>query len=260
MTGRPTNQFDGELAALRHQREIESLGDSTLVDDVLDGVAHLAEKTGLPVLPGLFRKALKSGRVPVEEMVDRLEAAAFEEIRRIWEHLNGQKRRQEEFEGRLNSQEAQVASIAAFFHGLRTSDPHKHSRLARLTVNSIFADDLAPENLDSMMRAAVELKDADVILLGNLYKWQNSILSERGMNPQKWHGDIQSAQKNLVNSGVLNPQEHLNYRSSYSRLESLGLIQRITSAGDYGVGFELYALLMEGKRLYERLQEIGART
>ena len=50
----------------------------------------------------------------------------------------------------------------------------------------------------------------------------------------------------------------MNYRSSYSRLESLGLIQRITSAGDYGVGYELYALLLEGEKFYERLQEIAA--
>jgi len=36
------------------------------------------------------------------------------------------------------------------------------------------------------------------------------------------------------------------------------LIQQITSINNfYGVGFELYALLLEGKKFYERLQEIA---
>jgi hypothetical protein len=36
MAGRPANQLDGELAALRHQHEMDALGESPVVDQVLD--------------------------------------------------------------------------------------------------------------------------------------------------------------------------------------------------------------------------------
>jgi hypothetical protein len=55
------NQCDGEFAALRHQREMDALGTSPCVDTVMDAMAGLVEKVGIPG-SGLFRKTLKSGR------------------------------------------------------------------------------------------------------------------------------------------------------------------------------------------------------
>jgi hypothetical protein len=34
-------------------------------------------------------------------------------------------------------------------------------------------------------------------------------------------------------------------------------VKWIPSAGDYGVGLEIYGLMLEGKKFYERLQEIA---
>lgn len=150
-----------------------------------------------------------------------------------------------------------IAALA--LRTMQTSVKDRLKRLARIVVNGVKVDDLDSESLDDMMRAAVELKEADIVILGFLYKWQNQILTEKGMTPDKWFGDIQSAHKNLVESGALNPMEHLKYRSSYSRLEGLGLIQAIPAiTNHHGVGYDLYALLMEGKMFHERLQEIGA--
>jgi hypothetical protein len=59
----PINQFDGELAAIRHQREMESLGMPPVVDKALEATASLAEKLKIPGI-GLFRMALKSGQTP----------------------------------------------------------------------------------------------------------------------------------------------------------------------------------------------------
>jgi hypothetical protein len=252
----PRNQFDGELAALQSRREMESLSTSS-VFPVMSEIADVAGEFGVPGA-GLFAKALKSGQTPVEKVVEQIEKGAYAEIARIWKHLEGQDTKLTEFNERLQIQEAKNAYLSAVLHGLRTSDPKKQSCLGALTVNCIYLNDLKPESLDDTMRAAIELKREDVIILGNLYEWQNQILSERGMTPQKWHGDIQQAQRRLIDSRVLNATEHLTYKSSYARLEALGLIQRETSAGDYGVGYELYVLLMEGKKFYERLQEVGA--
>ena len=148
-----------------------------------------------------------------------------------------------------------VAALA--LRAMNTSVKDRLKRMARIVVIGAKVDDLDLESLDDMLRAAVELKEEDILLLGNLYKWQDHILIEKGMNPDKWFSDIQQAHKQFVESRVLNQQDHLKFRSSYTRLESLGLIQEIPSINNhYGVGYELYALLLEGKKFYERLQEI----
>jgi len=248
--------FEGELDALQLSREMESLNISP-VSTVLSNIADVASQFGVPGA-GLFAKALKSGQAPVEKVVAQLENGAYAEIVRIRKHLEGQDARFEEFEARLGSEEARSAYLGAVLHGLRTSDARKHIRLGTLTTNCVYVNDFEPESLDGMMQATVELKEGDIALLGNLYKWQNRILIEKGMNPDKWFSDIQHAHKQFVESGVLNRQDHLRFRSSYMRLESLGLIQEIASINNhYGVGFELYSLLKEGANFYERLQEIA---
>ncbi|MGA2207367.1 MAG: hypothetical protein ABSG10_11625 [Terracidiphilus sp.] len=212
-TDEPENQFDGELAALQHQQEMESLNTSP-VSIALSKVADCTSQLGIPVV-GLFAKALKSGQTPVEKVVEQLQSGAYVEIVRIGKQLEGQDARLTEFETRLQSQEAQNAYLGAVLHGLRTSDPKKQSRLGALTINCVYTADLEPDDLDQTMRTTVELKNTDIVILGNLYKWQNHILNEKGMNPTKWFGDIQQAHKQLIDSGVLNPQDHLRYRSSY---------------------------------------------
>jgi hypothetical protein len=234
---------------------MESLSTSP-VSTALSNIADLISQFGVPGT-GLFARALKSGQTPVEKVVEQLEKGAYAEIARIWKHLEGRDAEFKEFKARLQSQEAQNAYLGAVLHGLRTSDPRKHIRLGTVTINCVYASDLGTESLDGMMQAAVELKEEDIVLLGNLYKWQNHII-EKGMNPDKWYSDIQQAHKQLVESEVLRQQDHLRFRSSYMRLESLGLIQEIPSINNhYGVGYELYALLWEGKKFYERLQEIA---
>lgn len=166
----------------------------------------------------------------------------------------------ERFQRRAESKEFLQVLASGVLQTQRTTQESRLKRMAWIIANGVKENDLDPESGDDMMRSAVELKDADIAILENLYKWQNHILSEKGMNPTKWYGDIQSAHQNLVQSGALNPHEHLSYRSSYLRLERLGLIQQITSINNLdGVGYELYALLMEGKKFYERLQEIAAK-
>jgi hypothetical protein len=256
----PTNMFNGELAALQRSQEMESLSTSP-VSSVLGNIADVIGEFGVPGA-GLFARALRSGQTPVEKVVEQLENGAYAEIARIWKHLEGLgvDARLKEFEARLRSQEAQSAYLGAVLHGLRTSDPRKHIRLGALTINCVYANNLEPESLDGMMQATVELREEDIVLLGSLYKWQNHILTEKGMNPNKWFQDIQQAHKQFVESGVLNQQDHLRFRSSYTRLESLGLIQEIPSINNhYGVGYELYALLLEGKKFYERIQDVGTK-
>lgn len=149
------------------------------------------------------------------------------------------------------------AISALALQAMHTSVKGRLKRLARIVVNDVKEDDLEPESLDDMMRAAVELKDVDVVLLGKIYDSQKSILKEPRMYPTNWFSQVQTRWNEFVDSGALDASKHLVYRSSLSRLESHGLIQKFREVSTAGVGLEPYALLVEGMKFSERLQEIA---
>ncbi len=239
---------------------MDALGDSPAVDGIVDVTVKIAENAGLPPVIGLFRRALKLGQPSLEKMVEDLESAADEEVRRIWGHLEGQSKRQQEFEARLNSHEAQVAYLSACFHGLRTSYPQKHSRLARLTINCIFHDNLEPESLDDMMRAAVELTEWDVSVLGKMYETQKHFLTKRSFS-HDWSTNVGNAWTEWGRIFGIGDDQHLRLRSALSRLQSLGLIAEAQTnfVKDGSLARQAFGLLPEGAKLYQRLKEVATK-
>jgi hypothetical protein len=267
---------DNEVAAVNEQRRNEELAKSSIGDalgsaaTLTGAVVALSESLGANKSYGLavagsvvagmhivdwFRK-LGTGKV--EENLAALGQATEDAFSRVESVLAEQGKSIGEIQKRFDSDELKHAMASASLRALRTSSEVRLKRMALILANGAKDGNLLVEDVDDMLEAAVVLKDEDIVLLGSLYKWQNQILTERGMNPNKWFSDIQSAHKNLVESGALNPADHLKYRSSYSRLGSLGLIQAIPAIHNlYGVGYELYALLTAGKDFYDRLREIG---
>lgn len=163
-------------------------------------------------------------------------------------------------EENLRKKEAAETLANATLHIPRTNLQARLQRLAHIFTNGVRQGELELESTDDMMRAAVELKEADVILLGKIYDSQIDLVNRQlripGTAPTGWHGEIQQVWRDFVNHGGLNPQEHLRYRSSLSRLSSIGLIQQIDITNTYGVGLDIHALLIEGKIFCERIQEI----
>jgi hypothetical protein len=198
----------------------------------------------------------KLGSAKVNENLESLGQATEEALDQVERVLLEHGTTIDEIRSRLNSKEFADGMASASLQALRTAQADRLKRLALILANGVKENDLGPEGLDDMMRAAVELKDEDITLLGKLYLSQNSFLVREGKNPDKWHGDIQQVWHIFVDSGNLPRHEHLSYRSAFSRLESVGLVQQIAGIGHYGVGHDLYALLMEGKKFHERLQEI----
>ena len=266
------NQFDGELAAMKHRRKMEKLHESPATDQLVDLSSTLGTVStagalipgaapamtvvrGLTSIVGLFGKALKQGKPTVERTIDDLEAAFNSEIERVWRHFETHAERQQEFENRMQSQEAQTAMLSALFHALRTSDPDKHLRMAHLTVNCIFNGEMSAESLDAVMQATVQLTGADIALLGRICEFERGILERKNRNSTNMYGEVQSDWGKLVRAGVLNDTQQLAYRSSLTRLQSLGFIQQI-SASQFGIGHEPYMLLEEGLRFYDRVHGI----
>jgi hypothetical protein len=224
------------------------------------GPAGLAAAGSVVAGMGIVEYFRKLGTSKINENLEALGNASEDALNRVESVLKEQGTAIDEIKKRFDSKELRDAMASAALQALRTTQKDRLKRLALVLANGVKDNDLSAEGTDDMMRAVVELKESDIILLGKIYKSQNPMLSRirRGEGPQKWHGDIQQVWQEFVRTGNLNPQEHLSYRSSFARLESLGLIQAVENAGMYGVGQDIYALLMEGAKFYERLQEISA--
>ena len=183
--------------------------------------------------------------------------AVVQDIRRLYRQGEEIRRIVEE---NLRKKETGEILANATLYVPRTNVEARLQRLAHIFANGIQSGKLEPESTDDMMRAAVDLKDTDIVLLGKIYESQLSLVTRQwrspGTAPDGWHSELQRVWREFVNHGALNPQEHLRYRSSLSRLASFGLIQQIDIANRYGIGLDIYALLVEGKEFCERIQEI----
>jgi hypothetical protein len=238
---------------------MESLNDaSPLVEKAIDGAAIVVGCIGFPVR-GFLKRILKSGQTPLEKVVENLESACLYEHEQINNRLVGHDDKILEFEKRLQSVEARDAYFASVVHGMRTSDPAKHSRLGILTVRSIYVGKLNPENLDNLMSATVMLQERDIALLQKIYEYEINTLrrTKRGnRDSTNLFGDLQSDWNELLKARVLDDTTQLVYRSSLGRLESLGFIQQF-AISDAGFGHERYVLLEDGVVFVERIKEIS---
>jgi hypothetical protein len=255
-------QFDSPTEAALSRLKSESLFSSSVdgkVEKAAGIGAYLLEVAGFAGASGgvRFLSALKNLAANKDEAnLIYFGEALVDDIRRLY-RLHEELRHQ--FDNCLESSEFNAAVANATLHITRTNVEIRLKRLSHLIVNGVEASDLEPEGLDDMMRAAVELKDEDIILLDKLYASQNRRLLMQvriGQSPDWWHGSFQTVWQEFINSGALNRQEHLKYRSSFARLESAGLVQHLDNVGTYGIGCDPYALLFEGKKFHERLQEI----
>ncbi len=195
------------------------------------------------------------GSSKVNENLEALGQATEDALNRVENTLREHGTSIAEIKSRIESPEFENGMASASLQALRTTRGDRLKRLALILANGVKEDDLEPESLDDMMRAAVELKDADIVLLGKIYESQKSLLKQSRLNPSNWFSQVQTYWNEFVDSGVLDASKHLVYRSSFSRLESHGLIQKFREISTAAVGLEHYALLEEGLQFYERLQE-----
>jgi hypothetical protein len=255
-------QFDLKTSAALTQLEFEELS-KTPGGEFAEVIGDLISLTGVA---GPF--ALAGGASNLFLKVRRLAGASYGSnliytISAVRDDLVTLSEGHEELRGRIASlptdpKFAEAISAVAL-RAMHTSVKDRLRRLARLIVNGVKADDLEVESLDDMMRAAVELKDADIVLLGKIHGSQGALLRQQRINAGNWFGDVQSYWNDFVNSGALDASKHLLYRSSFSRLESHGLIQKFREISTAGVGLEPYALLEEGMKFYERLQDLAVK-
>ncbi|WP_420239046.1 hypothetical protein ACOBR2_05510 [Telmatobacter bradus] len=154
------------------------------------------------------------------------------------------------------------AVASAALRAMHTSVKDRLKRLARILVNGVKEDDLEAESLDDMMRAAVELKKRDVEVLAHICKMQITLFEPKELKRQRnertnhiqriwqvWWNE--NSQRYAGQDGVV-------FNGSCVRLHSLGLIVPLEGRSHAAQPTSSnYELLYEGKKFYERLQEIA---
>ncbi len=256
-------QFDTPSEAALARIKSESLSSSS-VDGAVDKVTNLGgfilESIGVTGASGGigFLTALKNLAVKKDESnLIYFGDALIDDIRRLY-RLH--KELKQQFDECINSPEFSSGVANATLHITRTNVENRLKRLASIVVNGVKEDDLEPESIDDMMRAAVELKDADISMLGKLYELWKPLLDRvekvkhTTSSSPNFHNEFQNVWHGFGRS--LNPVEQLEYRCSFARLQSHGMIQQVTFSNNE-VGREAYVLLEDGAKFYERLQEIA---
>ena len=260
-------QFDSETAAALTQLEFEELS-KTPGGEFAEIIGDLLMLVGTG---GLW--AVAGGAASLASKVRKLAGASYASnlIYAITAVRNDLKTLYDGHEdlrariGSLGSDPKFAEAIAALaLRAMQTSVKDRLKRLARIIVNGVKEDDLEPESLDDMMRAAVELKDKDINALRFICSRQSKILADAAKWPEQWYDSVRRDwQAGGFEHGIvlqMDKSDDLDLKSSLSRLMAFGFIVSIPPVQTQNSpGLEPYALLYEGKKFYERLQEIAVK-
>ncbi|MGH9605245.1 MAG: hypothetical protein ACRD3N_06035 [Terracidiphilus sp.] len=275
------NEFDqNEVAALTERWKSEDSQESPVRMQIADGTVIAGSAVaigtalvaqggsagvGLAIAGGgvaglnLFEWFLKLGDSTVKENVRELADAVCSGFARLEKKCIETGKGVDELKARLDSAEFTEATAILVLQSLRTKNKRKLDRLALVLVNGVAENDLEPERFDDMMRAAVELTDWDITVLGKMYDSQKNILSDRRAS-HDWSEQVGHIWTDWNRIFGLGEDQHLKVRSALSRLQSLGLVAEAQTnfVKDGSLARQAFGLLPDGAKLFLRLQEIAA--
>jgi hypothetical protein len=248
--------FDNEIAAVNAMRRNEKMLGSGLADTLADSGDAIESATGIAALGLVLRipKMLsQAGAATVQENLDYLGDATEAAIMRVEKALDDNQANTTEISLRIESQEFRDAMASAVLQTVRTTQKEKLKRIALILANGIAENDVKPETIDDMTRAAVELSGWDVQILRDIDKLEQDFL--------KWpprQGALFSIWQEYWNTF----NERYSGRTSQSaggalsRLASFGFIYPAqgTSLALSPVS-SLYRISEEGKRFIKRIHD-----
>jgi hypothetical protein len=153
------------------------------------------------------------------------------------------------------------AISALALRAMHTSVKDRLKRLARIVANGVKEGDLEIESLDDMMRAAVELKQSDLLLLRDMYDAEPSL--SRALNLQDEDTALFQYWQDYWDRVF--PQKYPAWparltSTGFGRLAALGLIYGTKPTNLMASPVPTnYRISEEGKKFYERLQEIAVK-
>lgn len=167
-----------------------------------------------------------------------------------------------EFRGRIESLHTDpkfAGAIAALaLRAMHTSVEGRLARLSCIVVNGVIEDDLEPEHLDDMLRAAVQLKELDLQLLSKIYEAQSGLLKFHRALFGQWAQQVAYGWADRF--GFLDTEQWKGARGALARLQSFGFIQHMTTnvVATGELRTQPFGLLPDGAQFWERLQKMEA--
>jgi hypothetical protein len=253
-------QFDFPSAAALAQIKSETLTTSP-IDKAVSRFAGIGSK--ILELAGFF------GAATLTDLIQELKGLAadkdeanliffgeslVDDIGRLYQSNDEMRRHVDQL---LKSEEFHEAVANATLHITRTNVMTRLRRVSLLIANGVKVRDLEPESLDDMMRAAVELKDRDIGLLGKIFKSQVGLLGSYQVLSSEWSQQVAASWPN--DFSFLDSPDNRHVRSSLARLQSAGFVQEVSTmmARTGRVANQPYGLLPDGRKFFERVQEIA---
>ncbi|HEY2362097.1 MAG TPA: hypothetical protein VGK36_13335 [Candidatus Angelobacter sp.] len=251
------SMFDNEIAAVNAMRKNEKMLGPGFADTLADSGDAIESATGIAALGHVLRipKILtQAGAATVQENLEYLGDATEAAIMRVEKALDDNQSKIAEMSLRIESQEFRDAMASAFLQTVRTTQKEKLKRIALILANGIAENDVTPETIDDMTRAAVELSSWDVQILGDIDKLELDFL--------QWTPPQQGALFSIWQEYWNTFNERYPGRTTQSaggalsRLASFGFIYPAqgTSLALSPVS-SLYRISEEGKRFVKRIHD-----
>lgn len=207
----------------------------------------------------LTGKCLMLGVPTIEENLKLFGGLVEGAILSVEERLNVLETSAEQFQRRVESKEFMQYLASGVLQTQRTTQENRLKRMAWIIANSVKENDLDPESGDDMMRAAVELKQTDLFLLRDMFDSESSLSAAISLRSED---DILFQYWQDYWDQVF-PAKYPNWSqrataTGFGRLAALGLIYgaKPTNMGVSPVPTN-YRISDEGKKFYERIQEIA---
>lgn len=239
------------------ENEVAAVNQGRMYDKLAKSPAERVLEVADPWVPWVakLRDYIRGIGVPtLEENLDYLAAATEEAISRIERQQDAQNN---ELKRRIESDEFKEGLAAAVLQTQRTKQMARLKRLALILVNGAVANDLEPESLDDMLRAAVELTDWDIFVLGKMYESQKSFVLDRRYSSHEHSQQIGVIWENWTRIFGVNESQHLKVRAALARLQSVGFISEVQTnfVRDGSLARQPFGLMPEGLTFYERLRK-----
>jgi hypothetical protein len=248
---------ENEVVADNQQREIEELSRTPggkLVTSAKNLISLVPGAGPIANAIGLSKFMMDLGLSTVEENIAFLGKATATALDRIERKLETQGVRVEEIAERYNGLEFTACIEAVVLQTQRTRQKARLIRLASILANSVEADDLNPNTIDDLARAAVELTDWDIQLLNDVRECEAGYSGASGylfMWWQEYWGAFAAKYPNRT---------HRAAAGSLGRLQSFGFIYGAegTSLAASPVSV-LYRLSEDGERFLKRVESLQDR-
>jgi len=244
--------IDDAARALKQQFDLEDLSKSP----VLEKLASIASVLPLPYPFDKLIETIK-GRL-TSDALDRIELmleACIDETNRLGTRVGNLQTRMDEPEAQSRHDVLTELVIDAARKAENTRPKERVKRIGTILANAAFeTKPTDADEIEEMMRVAMELGDRDVELLRELVKLEGEAVLARGRIERY---DAYTRRWEMGNWGTrLDPE----LDSVFSKLESYGLVSRIAPPNNLNIMADVqnrYVLLWKGARFAQLIRNLA---